>query len=89
MNNVKDLVKKLNKYVDPSSNSITIEGQNFKDGFYTIALNHLSNNFPYSLILEVINGKWSMGEGIDELNFEQQRILVEFLANDIKDDTMH
>lgn len=81
MQTIKDLVIELNKYVDPSSKKITIEGQNFKNGFYTVALHYLNNNFSYSLILEVIEGKWLMGEGAGELDFEQQRILVKFLAN--------
>lgn len=81
MQNIKELVTELNKYVNPSSNNITIEGQNFQNGCYTVALNYLNGNFPYSLILEVIDGKWLMGEGVGELSHEQQHILVEFLAN--------
>lgn len=81
MNNIKELVTQLNNYVNSSSNSITIEGQNFHNGCYTVALNYLNGNFPYSLILEVIDGKWLMGEGVGKLSHEQQHILIEFLSN--------
>lgn len=81
MKNVKELVNELNKYVNPSSNSITIEGQNFHNGCYTIALNYLNRNFPSSLILKINNGQWIMGEGAGELNYKQRHILIEFLVN--------
>lgn len=81
MKNVKELVNELNKYVDSSADSITINSRDFKDGFYTVALNDFNDHFPSSLILKINNGQWTMGEGAGKLNYKQRHILIEFLVN--------